>query len=169
MTEAGNIKRIPTASFKVQNRGGKGVKTQDDITNAIIRTNTVDSLMIFSNKGKVYRILVNDIPEGTNASKGTPVKVLTKMDVGEEPVIIYSIYRDTDAKYVLFATKNGIIKKTELKEYLDTKKSGLGAIKLREDDELAAVTLIKDEPLIIISANGMCLKIDSKKYWLAVE
>lgn len=165
MTEAGSIKRIPTTSFKTQNRGGKGIKTQDEITNAVIRTNTIDSLMIFSNKGNMYRLLVNDVPAGTNASKGTPIKALVSMEAGEEPAVMYSIYRDTNAEYVIFITKNGIVKKTKLSEYVETKKkTGLKAINIREGDELAAVSLIKDEPLLIITANGMMIKVKSEEF-----
>ena len=104
MTEGGLVKRIPSTSFRTQKRNGKGVKTQDDITHAVIRTNTIDSLMIFSNKGKMYRLLVNDIPVGTNVSKGQSVKSLINMETEEEPAVMYSIYRDTDAQYVLFVT-----------------------------------------------------------------
>ena len=100
MTEGGLVKRISSSSFRTQKRNGKGVKTQDDITQAVIRTNTIDSLMIFSNKGKMYRLLVNDVPVGTNVSKGQSVKSLVNMEIDEEPVIIYSIYRDTDAQFV---------------------------------------------------------------------
>lgn len=164
MTEGGLIKRIPVASFKTQRRNGKGVKTQDDITNAVIRTNTIDSLMIFSNQGKMYRLLVNDVPVGTNTTKGQAVKSLVAMEAGEEPAVMYSIYRDTDAKYVLFVTKNGIVKKTTLDEYIKTKKkTGIAAITLKDGDSLAAVSLIKDEPLILITANGMSIKFDSNE------
>ena len=128
----------------------------------IIRTNTIDSLMIFSNQGKMYRLLVDDVPAGTNASKGVPVKGLVAMEAGEEPAVMYSIYRDTDAKYVLFVTKNGLVKKTALEEYVGTKKkTGIGAISLKEGDELAAVTLIKDEPLMLVTAKGYVLKFNS--------
>lgn len=162
MTEGGLIKRIPSSSFRTQKRNGKGVKTQDDIVSAIIRTNTIDSLMIFTDKGKMYRLLVNDIPVGTNTTKGTPIGGLITLEPDEKPTIIYSIYRDTDAKYVLFVTKRGLVKKTSLDEYIKTKKkSGIGAISIKEDDELAVVTLIKDEPLIIVSKNGMCIKFNS--------
>ncbi len=162
MTEAGTIKRIPAASFRTQKRNGKGVKTQEDITSMIIRTNTIDSLMIFSNQGRMYRLLVNDIPVGTNVSKGQSIKSLVAMETNEEPAIMYSIYRDTDAKYVLFATKNGIVKKTALEEYVNTKKkTGIGAITLKDGDELAAVTLIKDEPLAIVTKNGYVLRFNS--------
>ena len=162
MTEAGTIKRIPATSFRTQKRNGKGVKTQEDITSMIIRTNTIDSLMIFSNQGRMYRLLVNDIPVGTNVSKGQSIKSLIAMETNEEPAIMYSIYRDTDAKYVLFATKNGIVKKTALEEYVNTKKkTGIGAISLKEGDELAAVTLIKDEPLAIVTKQGYVLRFNS--------
>ena len=164
MTEGGLIKRIPSTSFRTQKRNGKGVKNQDDITNAVIRTNTIDSLMIFSDKGKMYRLLVNDIPVGTNVSKGTSVKSLINMDTDEQPAVMYSIYRDTDAQYVLFVTKNGLVKKTSLEEYVKTKKkTGIAAITLKEGDELAAVSLIKDEQLILMTANGMGIRFDSKE------
>ena len=162
LTEAGTIKRIPTTSFRAQKRNGKGVKTQEDITSMVLRTNTIDNLMIFSNKGQMYRLLVNDIPAGTNTTKGVPVKALVSMEQDEEPTTMYSIYRDTDAKYVLFVTKNGIVKKTALDEYINTKKkNGIGAITLRDGDSLAAVCLIKDEPLILATADGYMLKFDS--------
>lgn len=164
MTEGGLIKRVPSASFRTQKRNGKGVKTQDDITNAVIRTNTIDSLMIFSNKGRMYRLLVNDIPVGTNSTSGQSIKSLIAMETDEEPAVMYSIYRDTDAQFVLFVTKNGLVKKTTLDEYIKTKKkTGIAAITIKEGDKLAAVSLIKDEPIILVTANGMSIKFDSKE------
>lgn len=164
MTENGNLKRIPATSFRTQKRGTKGVKTQEDITNAVIRTNTVDSLMIFTNKGKMYRLVVNNIPEGTNTSKGTPARALIEMEADENVQTIYSIYRDTDAKYVLFVTKKGLVKKTALAEYIGTKKSkGIGAINLKDDDSLVSVSLIKDEPIILVSKNGYIIKFKSNE------
>jgi DNA gyrase subunit A len=164
MTEGGLVKRIPSTSFRTQKRNGKGVKTQDDITHAVIRTNTIDSLMIFSNKGKMYRLLVNDIPVGTNVSKGQSIKSLINMETDEEPAVMYSIYRDTDAQFVLFVTKNGLVKKTSLEEYVKTKKkTGIAAISIKEGDELAAVSLVKDEQLILITKNGMAIRFDSKE------
>lgn len=163
-TASGNIKRIPTSSFKIQKKNGKGVKSQDDITDAIIRTNTIDQLMIFTNKGNMYRLLVNDIPVGTNTSKGQPIISLVEMLSGEKPTVIYSIYRDTDAQYIIFATKNGVIKKTALSEYTSTKKKcGIPAIKLREDDELVAVSLVKDENIILVSSAGNAIRFKSSE------
>jgi len=164
MTDSGLIKRIPATSFRTQRRGGKGVKTTDDIVNSVIRTNTVDSMMIFSNKGNMYRLPVNDIPEGTNTTKGVPIKTLIQMDNNEIPSVIYSIYKDTDAKYVLFTTKQGLVKKTSLDEYTKTKKkTGIAAISLRDDDALVNVSLIKDEPLMILTKKGMCIKFNSSE------
>ena len=162
LTESGLIKRVPTTSFRNQRRNGKGVKTQDDITSMVIRTNTIDSLMVFTNQGRMYRLLVNDIPVGTNTTKGQSIKSLIAMESDEEPSVIYSIYRDTDAQYVLFTTKNGLVKKTALDEYVKTKKkTGIAAINIREDDELVSVNLIKDEPIIIVTKNGMAIKFSS--------
>ena len=164
MTEGGLVKRIPATSFRTQKRNGKGVKTQDDITHAVIRTNTIDSLMIFSDKGKMYRLLVNDVPVGTNVSKGQSIKSLINMDMDEQPAVMYSIYRDTDAAYVLFVTKNGLVKKTSLEEYVKTKKkTGIAAISIKDGDELAAVSLVKDEQLILVTKNGMAIRFDSKE------
>lgn len=162
MTQSGLIKRIPAASFKTQKRNGKGVKTEDDIVSAVIRTNTVDSLMIFSNKGKMYRLLVDEIPVGTNTTKGQYVKSLINMEPDEQPAVMYSIYRDTDAKYVLFVTENGLVKKTTLEEFIGTKKkTGIIAINLKDDDKLAVVTLVKDEELIIVTKQGMGIRFRS--------
>jgi DNA gyrase subunit A len=86
------------------------------------------------------------------------------METDEEPAVMYSIYRDTDAQYVLFVTKNGLVKKTSLEEYVKTKKkTGIAAISIKDGDELAAVSLIKDEQLILITQKGMAIRFDSKE------
>ena len=162
LTESGCIKRVPTSSFRTQKRNGKGIKSQDDITSMVLRTNTIDSLMVFTDKGKMYRLLVNDIPVGTNSSAGQSIKALVAMEPGESATVIYSIYRDTDAKYVLFVTKNGMVKKTALDEYVQTKKkTGIAAINIKDGDELVSVSLVKDEPIILLTKNGMGIKFSS--------
>ena len=162
MSKGGLIKRIPTASFRTQKRNGKGVKTQNDINSAVIRTNTIDSLMVFTDQGKMYRILVDNIPVGTNVSKGTSLHQLIEMQDNENPSIIYSIYRDTDAKFVLFVTKNGLVKKTSLEEYIKTKKkTGIAAISLKEGDSLASVSLVKDEDIVLLTAGGMGIRFNT--------
>lgn len=158
LTEAGTLKRVSAASFKPQNRGGKGVRKEEEITKGVIRTNTVDNLMVFSNKGVMYKILVNDIPEG----KATAAKALLPIAPDEKASVIYSIYHDTTAKYVLFVTKNGLIKKTALKEYIELKKkNGVGAIKLKEGDELTSVCLIDQEDIVIATHDGMGIRFNS--------
>lgn len=164
MTESGLIKRVPTTSFRTQNRNTKGVKTQDDITNAVIRTNTIDNLMIFTNKGKMYRLLVDNIPVGTNKSQGVPINSLVSMEGDEVATTMYSIYRDTDAKYILFITENGLVKKTELEEFTKTKKkTGIAAIKIKEGDKLANVSLIKDEDIILLTQHGQGIRFKSSE------
>ena len=164
MTEGGTIKRIPTTSFRTQKKNGKGVKSQDDITSCVLRTNTIDSLMIFSNKGLMYRLLVNDIPVGTNTSQGLSVRALVNMMPDEEPATMYSIYRDTDAQFVLFVSKNGLVKKTPLDEYVKTKKkTGIAAVSIREGDKLASVSLIKDEELLLITKKGNIIRFSSNE------
>ena len=162
MTEGGTIKRIPQSSFRTQKRNTKGIKTQEDITSCVIRTNTIDSLMIFTNQGNMYRLLVDNIPVGTNVSKGTPITGLIEMEENEKPTVIYSIYRDTDAKYILYVTKNGLVKKTSLEEYTKTKKkSGILAINIKDNDELASVFLVKDEDIVLITELGNAIRFNS--------
>ena len=164
MTEGGSIKRIPTSSFRTQKKNGKGIKSQDDITSCVLRTNTVDNLMIFSDKGIMYRLLVDNIPVGTNTSVGQSIKSLVNMAVDENPATMYSIYRDTNAKYVLFTTKNGLVKKTTLDEYIKTKKkTGIAAIALRENDRLASVSLIDNEPILLLTKNGYIIRFNSSE------
>lgn len=163
MTKSGNVKRIPATSFKVSNRNTKGVKTQDDITSCVIRTNTVDTLLVFTNKGTMYRLLVDSIPEGTNSAKGTSLKALIEMEADEKPQVIYSINKGTDAQYVLFLTKNGVIKKTPVSEYIGTKKSGVVATKLREGDSLTAIALVSNEDLVLYTAKGQGIRFNSKE------
>lgn len=159
LTEGGSIKRIAATAFRAQKRAGKGVKTQDEITSVVLRTNTVDSLMIFTNKGNMYRLIVDDIPEGTNTSKGMPVKALVSMEPGENPTVIYSIYRDTDAKFVIFVTKQGYVKRTSLDEYVGVKKkTGIKALNLHDGDSIAAVFLANAEQILILSKDGYAIR-----------
>ena len=164
LTETGNIKRIPTSSYKVQHRGGKGVKSQEDITKITIRTNTVDSLLVFSSLGKLYKIEVNDIPEGTNTARGTSLAMLVGMDFNEKVATIYSLSDDSNFEYVLFITKNGVLKKSLLSEYTSTRrKKGIAATKIKDNDELIAVTLLNDEDIILLTKNGIGIRIPSSE------
>ena len=163
MSQTGNIKRVPKASFRVQRKGGKGVKSVDDIVMDAISTNTIDNLMIFTNKGKMYRLLVDNIPVGTNATKGHHINNLINMEPDEQAIAITSLNRQTDAQFVVFVSKKGLIKKTSLDEYKNTKKStGIQAVKIAEGDSIANVIFMKDEQLILISKKGMAIRFESK-------
>lgn len=158
ITGAGNIKRIPKKSFKTQRRNGKGIKTDDDAILEAIDTNTIDTMMFFTNLGKMYRLVVDNIPETTNAGRGIPVSSLVNFDKNETMIAATSLHRHSTAKYVVFITKQGIIKKTLLDEYTKVKRStGIQAIKLKEGDSIATVTFLNEEELILISKNGMSI------------
>ena len=163
LTQSGDIKRVPSKSFRVQRKNGKGVKTEDDAILSTISTNTVDVLMAFTDKGKMYRLLVDSIPVGTNASKGVRIGTLINMEPGEKVIAATSLHRNTNAEYVLFITKQGLVKKTALEEYTKVKRStGIAAIKIKDGDSIANVTFVKDEDLILITNKGMAIHIASK-------
>ena len=162
-TQSGDIKRVPKTSFKIQKRNGKGVKTQDDAILSSISTNTIDTLLIFTSEGRMFRMLVDNVPAGTNASRGTNLATLLKLNLNEKIMYVTSQFRETDAKYVVFFTKNGLIKKTKLEEFKNTKKTtGIQAIKFKDGDSLANVTLLNDEDVIVITKNGMGIKFVTK-------
>lgn len=163
LSQTGDIKRVPSKSFKVQNRNGKGVRTEDDAVLNTISTNTIDILMAFTNKGKMYRLLVDNIPVGTNASKGVRIGTLINMEANEKVIAITSLHRKTNAEYVLFITKQGLIKKTTLEEYMKVKRNtGIAAIKLKEGDSIANVTFVKDEDIVLITKKGMSIHFTTK-------
>lgn len=164
ITEAGNIKRIPAISYRTQKRNGKGIKNQDEVVHDVIKTNTIDNLMVFSTFGKVYKLAVNDIPAGTNATRGTSIETLVAMGVGEKFVTLASVARSAEQnQFVWFITKNGIIKKTGLSEYTGMKrKTGVIATTLKEGDALAKVFIAPDSQIMIFTKNGMALRFDGK-------
>lgn len=157
-TQTGYIKRVPKKSFKVQRKKGKGVKSADSAILDAFSTNTIDTLMVFTSKGKMYKILVDNIPAGTNVSKGVPLTTLINCGNDESVVAVTSLNRKTDAEYVVFITKKGLIKKTELEEYTKIKRStGIAAIKIKDGDDIANVTFLKDEDLILITKKGQSI------------
>ena len=163
MTQNGDIKRIPKANFKVQKRNGKGVKNLDDALLGVISTDTIDNLMLFTNKGKMYKLLVDNIPEGTNASKGIYINNLINLEPQEKVIAISSFERKNDAKYVIFITKKGQFKKTSIDEYKSVKKTtGIIAIKLNEGDSIANVVFANEENFIVITENGMSIHFETK-------
>ena len=154
------VKRIPKKSFKVQHRRGVGVKTASESTRIMLATNTVDTLMIFTSEGKMYRLNVDKIPEGTNASRGVNLKTILKLDDKEVIQEIASARGEKPADYVVFFTKNGLVKKTKFEEYVNTKKTtGIQAIKIKDNDELAFVRFMNDdEKIILFTEQGYAIK-----------
>ena len=156
------IKKIDKSSFRIQKRNGVGVKTNEDIVLNTISTNTVDHILLFSNKGKMYKALVDDIPDGTNASKGSSIaNIVPSLDNGEIIVAAVSLDRGNESDSIVFLTKNGLIKKTAIKEYKDFKrKTGVIATKIKDGDAIADIAIASNENVIITSEKGMCIRID---------
>ena len=163
MTKNGDIKRVAKSNFKVQKRNGKGVKSLDDTLLDAISTNTIDNLMLFTNKGKMYKLLVDLIPEGTNVSKGVYINNLINLEPQEQVIAINSFERNNNARFVFFITKEGQIKKTSIEEYKSIKKTtGIVAIKLNDGDSIANVVFADDEDFIVITEKGMSIHFETK-------
>lgn len=163
LTQTGNIKRIPATNFKTQRKNGKGVKSKDDVVMSAISTNTIDNLLIFTQKGKMFKIIVDEIPAGTNASKGANVNTIINMESDDEVIAITSLARSSSAKYVVFFTKQGLMKKTLLEEYTKVKRStGIAAIKINDGDSIANVEFLNEEDVLVITKNGMSIHFETK-------
>ena len=164
MTVNGYIKRMPIDTYKTQNRGGRGIKgmtlNEDDIVDQSITMSTHDYLMMFTNKGKVYRIKGYRIPEASRNAKGIPVVNLLQLEKDEKVKTFVAVKRDNnEKKFVFFVTKDGICKRVPLEEFDSIRQTGKIAISLKEDDELVSVKLTTGEDEIIIgAANGKAVR-----------
>ena len=160
VSQNGLIKKVPANTIKVQKRGGKGVKSAEDAILEVISTNTIDTLMLFSNFGKLYKIVVDTIPNGTTISKGVPVSTLINLENGEKIMAATSLYRSSQAQYAVFVTEQGMFKKTYLKEYMSgrSSKTGIAALKLKENDKVATITFLNEEEIVLISKQGMSIR-----------
>ena len=167
LTHFGYIKRMPIDTYRSQKRGGKGITgiatREDDFVKQIFTASTHDTILFFTNKGKLYRLRGYEIPEAGRTAKGTAIVNLLSLDAGEKVSAVIPIQNFADGKYLLMATKNGLIKKTALKEYDSTRKTGLQGITLKEDDELITVRLTDGEDnVLLVTRNGMCITFDEK-------
>ena len=167
LTHFGYIKRLPIDTYKSQKRGGKGISgmttREDDFVKQIFTTSTHDTILFFSNKGKLYRLRGYEVPEAGRTAKGTAIVNLLSLDAGEKISAIIPIQNFAEGKYLLFATKNGLIKKTALTEYNSARKTGLQAINLKEDDELIDVRLTDGEDnVVLVTKEGMSITFDEK-------
>ena len=162
LTHFGYIKRMPADTYKSQKRGGKGITgistRAEDFVTQIFTASTHDTILFFSNKGKLYRLRGYEIPEAGRTAKGTAIVNLLSLDNGEKITAVIPISNFAEGKYLLMATQKGFIKKTPLTEYNSVRKTGLQAITLKEDDELIAVRLTDGEDnVVLVTEEGMSI------------
>ena len=167
LTHFGYIKRMPIDTYRSQKRGGKGITgiatREEDFVKEIFTASTHDTILFFSNKGKLYRLRGYEIPEAGRIAKGTAIVNLLRLDPGEKISAIIPIQNFAEGKYLLFATKNGIIKKTALSEYNSARKTGLLSITLKENDELIGVRLTDGEDnVVLVTKEGMSITFSEK-------
>lgn len=163
MTHMGYIKRMTTDNFKSQNRGGKGIKgmqtINEDYIEDLMMTTTHHYLMFFTNTGKVYRLKAYEIPEASRTSRGTAIINLLSLQPGEKITAVIPMKDYEEGKYLIMATRKGLVKKTSIQEYANVRKTGLLAINLREDDELIEVKYTDNEQdVFLITKFGMCIR-----------
>ena len=163
MTKLGYIKRMTEDNFKSQNRGGKGIKgmqtLDDDYIEELLMTTTHHYLMFFTNKGRVYRLKAYEIPEAGRTARGMAIVNLLQLMPDEKITALIPLRKFEEGHYLFMATKNGIVKKTPVMEYLNVRKTGLAAISLREDDELIEVKLTdNDKDIFLVTKYGQCIR-----------
>ena len=168
LSSNGYIKRLPVNTYKTQNRGGRGIKgmtlNEDDIIDQNITMSTHDHLLLFTNKGKVYRVKGYKIPESSRNGKGIPVINIINIEKDEKVTALVPINREWEIKgYLFFVTKNGLCKRVEAKEFESIRQSGKIAITMKEDDELVTVKpTLGDEEIIIAASNGKAVRFDER-------
>lgn len=165
LTNNGYVKRMPVDTYKAQNRGGKGIKgmstNSDDVVDSLLNMSTHDDLLIFTNKGRVYRLKGYNIPEFGRTAKGLPIVNLLNLDKAENVKAMISLHPDDveEEDYLFFATKNGLVKRTPVSEFRNIRQSGKIAITLKDDDELVSVKHTHGQSMILLAAsNGKAIK-----------
>ena len=158
LTHFGYVKRLPTNTYRSQNRGGKGVSgmsTRDeDYAEQLLVMSTHEDLMFFTNRGRVYQIRCYEIPEAGRTARGTAIVNLLQLEGGEKVTAMIRIPAGAQESYLIMATRLGLIKKTALSEFQNLRRTGLIAIVLREDDELMGVELTDGEQQILLATQG---------------
>lgn len=163
LTNKGYIKRLPADTYKTQNRGGMGVKgmatNEEDFVEHLINATSHDYILMFTNMGKVYRIKGYEIPEYSRQSKGLPIINLLSLDKDEKVTSLLKISNDDEYKCLVFATKNGLIKRTDISEFDSIRNNGKKFITLKDNDELVSVkkTTGNDE-ILMASSNGRMVR-----------
>nr|WP_175615090.1 DNA gyrase subunit A [Piscibacillus halophilus] len=163
LTHRGYIKRLPAATYRAQRRGGRGIQgmgtNDEDFVEHLLSTSTHDTLLFFTNKGKVYRAKGYEIPEFSRTAKGIPIVNVLQVEKDEWVNAVISV-KEFDADWFLFfTTKNGLSKRTSLENFANIRRGGLRAINLREDDELISVRLTDgDKDMMIATKNGLLIR-----------
>jgi len=167
LTKTGYIKRVAKETYHIQKRGGVGVvgmttKNEDEIEH-MLSVDTHDDLLFFTNRGRVFKTKVWDVQEGTRQAKGQAVVNLINTIQGETVQTILPIGKNTKAKFILLATKNGVVKKTSIDKFKNIRQTGLAAIKLDNNDQLIWAKLTEgDNQIFLVTANGKCIRFDEK-------
>ena len=163
LTHFGYVKRLPVDTYRSQHRGGRGISglatREEDFVETILTTSTHAVLLCFTNRGRVFRLKGYQVPEASRQAKGTAIVNLLHLDGGEKVRNVIPVRSFEDGGYLMMATKNGIVKKTELSEYSRINKSGLIAVNLREEDELVGVRLTDGvSDIVLVTRKGMSIR-----------
>ncbi|GLO64223.1 MULTISPECIES: DNA gyrase subunit A [Oceanobacillus] len=165
LTHQGYIKRLPASTYRTQKRGGRGIQgmgtNEDDFVEHLVSTSTHDTILFFTNKGKVYKAKGYEIPEFSRTAKGIPIINLLQVEKGEWVNAVISVNQFDEEAYLFFTTKHGIAKRTTLEKFRNIRKGGLIAVNLREDDELISVRLTDGQKEIMIATkNGYLIRFE---------
>ena len=168
LTNKGYIKRVTTETYRSQNRGGVGVKgmstNEEDFVENMISMTTHDYLLFFTNKGKVYRIKGYEVPLYGRQSKGLPIINLLPIEKDEVVKVMLKVENEEQSRFIVFCTQNGVVKRTDIKEFDNIRKSGKIAITLRDGDELIAAKKTSGNSEILIAAsNGRMVRFDESE------
>ncbi len=168
ITRTGYVKRLPVATYRQQKRGGKGLQgvnlKDDDFVEHLFVASTHDYMLFFSTHGKVYRLKVHELPVGSRHARGSAVVNLLPFENGEKIAAVIATKDFPESEYLLFATEEGMVKKTAMSAYKNSRSSGLIAIKLRENDSLIAVRRVKEgEKVVMVSSAGKAIRFDESE------
>jgi DNA gyrase subunit A len=168
ITRTGYVKRLPVATYRQQKRGGKGLQgvnlKDDDFVEHLFVASTHDYMLFFSTRGKVYRLKVHELPVGSRHARGSAVVNLLPFEDGEKIAAVIATKEFPNDEYLLFATQEGMVKKTAMSAYKNSRSSGLIAIKLRENDALIAVRRVKlGEKVVMVSSAGKAIRFDESE------
>jgi len=168
LTHKGYIKRLPLSTYRTQRRGGRGVQgmgtNDDDFVEHLVSTSTHDTILFFSNKGKVYKIKGYEVPEFNRTAKGIPIVNMLQVEKGEWINAVISVEEYQEDSYFVFTTKYGLAKRTSLDQFANIRKSGIIAINLREGDELIAVKLTDGkQDIMIATKQGYVIRFEEEQ------